>query len=541
MNNGKSLNLLTDKWLPVRLQDGSVIKIIIADIGRSDIVDIVSPRADFRSALYQLLVGLLQTSFEPSGRKEWKKYWHVPPSTEELCANLEFYIDAFYIDSPEGEPAFMQDLELPLDSLEPIEGLFLGGPGENTRKNNTDLFVKEGDISVVGPYWTVIALFTFQINTAGGGSGHRVTLRGGGPITTLLLPPERDQGYTLWSNIWMNVLTTERFSLIHGNHEANSLQDIFPWMGKTRTSNKDEKTLPIEASPSQMFWPMPARIRVSWERGEESCDISGENVEIYASKVSRKNKGVNYSGNWIHPLTPYEFSDKQEAISIKGRTAGTGYRNWAQFVLNGESGKRRTEIAMVVGQYYNSLQYWMNDNKNFDFEEPRLWVAGFDLESAKAKCWYESVIPVFNLEADNREKLADQVRKMIGAASATLDQVKISLKSALFRDPKNDLNATKFISKSSFINANFWSATEADFYSILHKLVSSLDDEDRIDELLSHWRKTLTQQAFILFDQYALSTLNEDGDLKRIIKAREGKGGLQHYLNGSKVLKALVA
>ena len=45
----------------------------------------------------------------------------------------------------------------------------------------------------------------------------------------------------------------------------------------------------------------------------------------------------------------------------------------------------------------------------------------------------------------------------------------------------------------------------------------------------------------ILFDQYALSSLNEDGDYKQVIRAKHGKGGLEHYLNGSKALKALAA
>ena len=69
MTNETSLNLLTDPWLPVRLQDGAETKIEIAAIGRTDIVDIVSPRADFRGAIYQLLMGILQTSFSPDGRK----------------------------------------------------------------------------------------------------------------------------------------------------------------------------------------------------------------------------------------------------------------------------------------------------------------------------------------------------------------------------------------------------------------------------------------------------------------------------------------
>ncbi len=41
-----------------------------------------------------------------------------------------------------------------------------------------------------------------------------------------------------------------------------------------------------------------------------------------------------------------------------------------------------------------------------------------------------------------------------------------------------------------------------------------------------------------LFDDYVLSTLNEDGDMKRIIKARKN---LQKWLNTSKPMKELKA
>jgi CRISPR system Cascade subunit CasA len=91
----------------------------------------------------------------------------------------------------------------------------------------------------------------------------------------------------------------------------------------------------------------------------------------------------------------------------------------------------------------------------------------------------------------------------------------------------------------SFVDTNYWFSTETEFYSLLQGLVESLDDEDKLAELLNQWCTELKDHAKKLFDQYALSSLNEDGDLKRVVKAREGKKGLVHYLNGSKALKAL--
>ncbi len=531
------LNLLTDDWLPVRLLDGGEDKIALNEIARADVIDIVAPRADFRGAIYQLLIGLLQTAFAPEDIKTWRQYWRSPPDADVLEQAFLPYRKAFVLDAPVGEPAFMQDLTLEQTELEPIEALFFGGPGKNTTKNNEDHFIKRNAISAISPYWTAIALFTYQINTAGGGSGHRVTLRGGGPLTTLLLPKESDETPCLWVKLWMNILTRDQFSEIHGNHELTEIGDIFPWMRAARTSEKDEKTLPLDVNPLQMYWPMPARIRILWKQKKTTCDITGDSVDHCTTHMWKKNKGVNYEGNWTHPLTPYNFSKKNLPISFKGRDIKEGYKNWTQLVMEGKTSDKHTSPALVVSWCYRSKLRWFGEQ-----DEPlRLWSFGYDLASAKAKCWYETVLPVFSLSAEQSADLVDHAKKMSDAAASALDNLKKSLKIALFRDPKNDQNAKKFLSKTPDIDANFWTATEPTFYNLLSEIVSNLDDDDAIDERLQRWGQELKQQARILFDQYALSSLNEDGDLMRVVKARDGKGGLNHYLNGSKAMKALAA
>jgi CRISPR system Cascade subunit CasA len=535
MNEHATHNLLDDRWLPVRLADGSQQILTLAEIGRAEVVDIVIPRADFRGAIYQLLIGLLQTAFAPEGRKQWQNYWNEPPAPETLAAAFAPYSAAFVLDAPVGKPAFMQDLLLPLDSIEPVEALLFGGPGESTREKNTDHFIKRNTVSAVSTYWVAVLLYSFQINTAGGGSGHRVTLRGGGPLTTLVLPPESSAPTPLWQKLWLNILPRDRFSLIHGNHELTALADIFPWMAPTRTSENDEKTLPSDVNPLQMYWPMPARIRVAWDSsGETICDISGLTTRHFTRQVARKNKGVNYSGPWVHPLTPYQYKKPDEPISLKGREAGEGYKNWLALVLGSKN--EHTEPATVVTQVMDRLRTVGMAN-----EEARIWGFGYDLESAKAKCWYESEMPVLPIAAEQSDELAYRVEMMVIAADTALDLLKKSLKAALFRDPKNDANAKQFLKKTPDIDANFWSTTEPDFYARLHRLANALDNEDAQDEILAGWRTTLKREALALFDQYALSSCNEDGDLARVVRARDGKGGLNHHLNGNKALKALAA
>nr|WP_231886596.1 type I-E CRISPR-associated protein Cse1/CasA [Methylomonas methanica] len=57
------------------------------------------------------------------------------------------------------------------------------------------------------PSCAATALFTLQTNAPSGGVGHRVGLRGGGPLTTLVLPKASQT--TLWQKLWLNVFNQE--------------------------------------------------------------------------------------------------------------------------------------------------------------------------------------------------------------------------------------------------------------------------------------------------------------------------------------------
>ena len=519
-------NLLTDPWLPVRLRDGGRDTIRLAELGRDDIVDIEAPRADFRGAIYQLLIGLLQTAFAPADRKAWTQYWNHPPGTDALAQAFAPYEAAFNIDAPTGEPAFMQDLKLPEAKKKGIADLLIETPGDKTTKENRDHFVKRGGTNQISSISASIALFTLQVNAPAGGRGHQVSLRGGGPLTTLLMPSAGSRHDSLWHRLWLNVLTHEEFRRLPGDHDNEVLASTLPWMGPTRTSEKKGmETFPEQANPLQAYWSMPRRIRLHFEEEQGTCDLTGEPASELVRHYVTKNYGINYAGHWIHPLTPYRFENNNDSFPITAQPGGLGYRHWLGLVLPRKDGKLVRTPATVVSAY-EARKEWIGD---LEFH-PRLWAFGYDFVPGKdtVRCWYEAEMPVFNLDPEDREELTDQVQKMIAAATDVLKTLKASLKKAWFDRPgdvKGDM---------SFIDDNFWAATEPDFYALLGDLVAVLNDEDRIDELLGRWRNTLKQAAIELFDQYALGSLNEDGDLERVVKARDGKSGLQHYLNGSK-------
>ncbi len=71
-----SFSLLTTPWLPVRFKDGTTGKLAPVDLADENVVDISSaPRADLQGAVWQFLLGLLQTSFAPNIYRRLDDIW----------------------------------------------------------------------------------------------------------------------------------------------------------------------------------------------------------------------------------------------------------------------------------------------------------------------------------------------------------------------------------------------------------------------------------------------------------------------------------
>ena len=59
------ISLISEQWIPVRDRKGVVRKISPLEILDEEIVDIAAERADFQTALWQFLIGLIQTTLAP--------------------------------------------------------------------------------------------------------------------------------------------------------------------------------------------------------------------------------------------------------------------------------------------------------------------------------------------------------------------------------------------------------------------------------------------------------------------------------------------
>ena len=510
------MNLLTDQWLPVRRRDGSEEKIapheVTTQFDSNPIVDLWAPRPDFRSAMYQLLIGMFQVAAIPKDEDDWFELWDEPPKPEWLQEKLLVYRECFEIDS--AGSAFMQDYS-PLDT-EPqsLDNLFISLPANGHFQKN--------DIAYISPYWAAVALFTLQSFAPAGGVGHRVGLRGGGPLTTIVMP-EKDR--TLWGAVWLNVLEKEELTYLSGDIAKEDLATLFPWMGPTRTSEGGRVTLPEDCHPCQMFFGMPRRIRLLFDHRHGVCDLSGEQSERGVSSYKTKNYGVNYDGPWLHPLNAYSINPKKPEdppLSIKGQPGGITYRHWMGLAINSEN-----QVSAKVVRLLNT-----SGVRRDVLEETgaNVWASGYDMDNMKARCWYESVMPLFPLSPEDSIDVKDSVSLLVGAAFEAAQNLRSSVKSAWFKRPKDARG------DMSFLDTSFWQQTESTFYQNLGRLVKSPSDKNLVVKIATQWETEIKETVRNLFDSWALSAQEDGLNMKRVVKAR---AELEKWLKNGKQMKEL--
>ena len=99
-----------------------------------------------------------------------------------------------------------------------------------------------------------MALYTLQAHAPAGGAGNRTSMRGGGPMVTLVRP--RGGETPLWSLVWANVP--------EGRPLAPDDLAALPWMRSTRTSETGATVEQPAADhdPPEAFFGMPRRLRL---------------------------------------------------------------------------------------------------------------------------------------------------------------------------------------------------------------------------------------------------------------------------------------
>lgn len=522
------ISLLTEAWLPVRRSNGQLDWITPQQISEPDIVCFASNRADFNGALAQFMIGLLQTTAPVQSEGSWRKLLNTPPSVSELAQWFAPCASAMIFDDDGAR--FMQDLGLADGAECTIDALLIDAAGGSAIDKNTDHFVKRDTVKGICPHCAATALLTLQTNAPAGGAGHRTSLRGGGPLTTLIVtsPP-----VSLWQDLWLNVQPQSIF-LARGDAQKSAPYFTFPWLAETASIQKPgAETQPMSVHPHHVFWAMPRRIRLDFDDMQPGqCDLCKRESTTLLRRYVTRPQGLNYKGPWRHPFSPY-YETKEGWLPVHPQPGGFSYRNWLAWVLNATEGKKQVQVAETVNHGF--------ENKRQHRGSIGMWVFGYDMDNMKARCWYETTFPLYNLansSQKSRKNLQILVSQHIEAAELAAYYLRQAVRHAWFgeAESRGDL---------SFIDKAFWDSTEAPFYRQLKQLIQQAGSEAGIDLLDTdyvtaqgqQWLVVLRKKVIHLYDSdlVGCAPINQQ-DPRRIAQARFA---LDRNLEGTALLKAL--
>lgn len=480
-----NLNLIDDAWIPVRRKDGARAVIAPWQMADAALAFPDWPRADLNLACLELLIGLVFLADPPHDVQDWRD--REAPDPERLRAKLAPFAPAFNL-LGDG-PRFLQDLE-PFErgnsEPNPPDLLFIDSAGGQTTRNNADLTVKRDRYSGIDAPLAAMALYTLQAHAPAGGAGNRTSMRGGGPMVTLVEP-----GAGLWPLIWANVA-----------YGLPARPDELPWMRRARTSEQGQQLFPHEAHPVEAFFGAPRRLRLI---------ADGERIV----GVAQRPYGANYAG-WEHPLTPYyRLKAGGELLPRRPRAGAFGFRNWLGVTA------RRAGDGKDLARRAKVLDLWAErQNRVVD-----VLVAGWAMDNMKPLDFVFSRAPLLDLDDATAERMeglveaADKFAAVLGGAMAVL------MAKGETRDAAKE---------------DFYGRAQAPFEARLQESQAPSADHELIAK---QWLADLREVAFDIFDALARPGLG-DRDLKEqgeILDARGALGGAfaGYGTLGSKAFNAL--
>lgn len=502
-----SFNLLTAPWLEVRRGSRrDVVRPCDIAASHDPILALDFPRPDWNAAVTEFLIGLCALTMTPADEYDWAEGFVSPPTPEAWQARLAPFVAAFDFDG-EGPRAF-QDWE-PLAGLKSksISGLLIDAPGDNTLEKNADLFIKRDGAAALGLPYAAAALITLQTYAPTGGAGHRTSLRGGGPLTTLVAPRRKGCSQaTLWDTVWANL--PERGE----NWDDPQPEQVFPWLSPTRTSAHDELVTPDGHHPLLAFFACPRRIRLDFA-DSVACGLSGV-VGRAAVALRTQNYGACYQ-HWRHPLSPYRQDKKSGLLPVHPHAGPSDYGDWlAWWGFSGQPAAgprlwsaRRDQVAALLDP--------------FDGVE----AFGFDMDNMKARQWLSARLPWIPLTA-SAEPLKEEVAAFIAAADAAargLTRAVILALYGIYRARDDTYRQPDPAPALPEIGERLWRDTEPGFRRHLEQLRQRLGAGSAdVADLKQDWLRELRRRALTLFDH----SVDMDGlthvQPRRLLWARNG-------------------
>ena len=322
------MNLLKDNWIPVR-QDNEDVRLITFQrlLCQDEKWQLCLNRDDMELAALQLLVCLVQVIFMPQNKRELLERWQNPFTEEEYENGIQPFLDWFDLLHP--KYPFMQIRGVKAVKLTPIQKLFVGLP----EGNNHAFFNQPDEHRQASLANAAILLFNQAMNSPSFGGGFKGSLRGGAPVTTLIMDEHLRQ------TIWCNVLSKEFAAPLFPKIE----NDVPVWVSPIK--QKEEMLTASLGFIRGLFW-QPAHV-------ELICDQDGFAVGFNKEKFPFTIKD-ELMVRWPHPHGVKKWAIKKGTREEKFLSFTTEAPAWASLstlLIEKEGEKTGNSPAPVLSQY----------------------------------------------------------------------------------------------------------------------------------------------------------------------------------------------
>lgn len=511
-------NLLKDPFLPVVMRSGAqrwlAFPELVAGAKSNGLdedypVEFNWPRPDFNMASFEFCIGVIALAFDIREEDDWRPFWTSPPDRDALAEKLAPLVHAFYLNG-EG-PRFLQDYESLQGGETPIELLLIDTPGQNGQRKNSDLLTHRDRYAALGLPAAAMTLYTLQAYAPPGGAGNRTSMRGGGPLTALVVPATNDgaPSVPLWRKIFANVVPCDE------RLQIDELPKALPWLAPTLTSEKSRTVSLADAHPLQAYFGMPRRIRLVFSSEPGICSMTGREEPLVTGFI-QKPYGANY-GLWQHPLTPYRrLKEAGEPYSAKPKSGRFGYRDWVAVTVGSKDGKL-AEQPTNIKLSKNNRSHPLSQNKQA--ADARIRVGGWAMNNMEAIAYLIAEEPLHLAKTlDQQQELDELARHFSEAADQAVSQLLAALKKALFSGQKNASNDKGILDQP---RAHFFDATEDQFHHLLDDLLQEMPEDGGFDQTAParHWLGIMRRVALATFDRLAPVPLQDAEKAKTIVNA----------------------